>query len=120
VSQDATFGGFRIRKLVKGRGQECSSRSRPAVGCQLGPLQAASARATSSPHGGPGELRGTSTGDSAIRIHAEVNTISVKVCTFLPDRGSCMKASRLALLPSLLLLVSVYFHTEAASRGGSS
>ena len=82
------------------------------------PLPAASAHATSSPHGGPGELRGTSTGDPGIWIHIEVKSISVEAYTFLPDRGFCMKASHLALLPSLILLVSGYFHTQATPHGG--
>lgn len=43
----------------------------------LAPWQAASARATSSPHGGPGEHRGASAGDPGIQIPIEVNSISV-------------------------------------------
>lgn len=49
----------------------------PWFPASLAPWQAASAHATSSPHGGPGELRGASAGDPGIRIPIEVNSISV-------------------------------------------
>lgn len=83
----------------------------------LAPLQAASAHVTSSPCRGPGELRATRTGDPGIQFHSEANSVGVEAYTFLPDRGFCMKASHLAVLPSLILLVSAYFHTQATPHG---
>lgn len=81
------------------------------------PLQAASDHVTSSLHRGPGELRATIMGNSGIQFHSEVTSVSVKAYTFLPDRQFCMKASHLAVLPCLILLVSAYFHTQATPHG---
>ncbi|PKU44910.1 hypothetical protein llap_4779 [Limosa lapponica baueri] len=72
--------------------------------------QAASARASSSPHGSPGELRGTSTGDSGTRIHVEVNSISVEAYTFLPVPDDSMEESFPAQYSHLLLYIRADLH----------